>query len=191
MTTDKNLIAAAMSLLDEGGEDAVTLRAVGHATGLSHNAPYKHFTNREALLAAVATSDFAALSDAFVAIRAARISPIKKLNNALKVVIDYSVQHPARYRLMFSDSGTAKEGGALEQEASIAFGEFIAIVKECQAERLLPDIPNNTLAGLLFATLHGLIAFQANGRMHPKKGLNGVLPSIELLITLLAPRPEL
>jgi AcrR family transcriptional regulator len=55
MTTHKKLIAAAKRLLDTGGDQAVTLRAVGHACGISHNAPYKHFKNRDALLAAVAT----------------------------------------------------------------------------------------------------------------------------------------
>jgi AcrR family transcriptional regulator len=46
VTTDKKLILAATTLLDAGGEDAVTLRAVGHASGISHNAPYKHFKTR-------------------------------------------------------------------------------------------------------------------------------------------------
>jgi len=189
MTTDRNLIAAAMELLDKGGEHAVTLRAVGHTAGLSHNAPYKHFKNRDALLAAVAATDFTQLGCTFVAIHHANAAPTKKLKDALEVVIDYSIQHPARYRLMFSDSGTATEGGVLEQSAAVAFGAFIAIIEECQMARQLPDIPTNQLAGLLFATLHGLIAFEANGRMHTKKGLAGVLPSIELFIALLVPSP--
>lgn len=45
MTTNKRLIEAAAA----GGEEAVTLRAAG----MSRNAPYKHFANRSALLAAV------------------------------------------------------------------------------------------------------------------------------------------
>ncbi len=42
VTTDKKLIVAASALRDSGGEEAVTLRAVAHASGISHNAPYKH-----------------------------------------------------------------------------------------------------------------------------------------------------
>ena len=43
MTTAERIIEAAAALLDSGGESAVTLRAVGLASGISHNAPYKHF----------------------------------------------------------------------------------------------------------------------------------------------------
>jgi AcrR family transcriptional regulator len=62
ITTDKRLIEAAAKLLDAGGEEAVTLRTVGHTPGVSHNAPYKHFANRSALLAAVAAVSFADLA---------------------------------------------------------------------------------------------------------------------------------
>ena len=68
MTTDRKLVAAATALLDSQGEKAVTLRAVGHACGLSHNAPYKHFVSRDALLAAVAPADFGWLKEAFHAV---------------------------------------------------------------------------------------------------------------------------
>jgi AcrR family transcriptional regulator len=46
MTKDRGLIVAATALLDSGGEDAVTLRTVGHASGIPHNASYKHFESR-------------------------------------------------------------------------------------------------------------------------------------------------
>jgi AcrR family transcriptional regulator len=187
MTTDKRLVTAASALLDSGGEEAVTLRAVGHAAGVSHNAPYKHFKNRDALLAAVATVDFTMLTNAFEGLRESSAKPTTKLTEALKVVIDFSYQHPARYRLLFSDPAIAAQGGELEQAAFRAFGEFISIVGECQAARELPDISNTTLAGLLFAAMHGLIALEASGRMHPQKGLTGVIPSLSLLVRLLSP----
>lgn len=188
MTTDKKLILAATTLLDSGGEDAVTLRAVGHASGISHNAPYKHFKNRDALLAAVATADFAMLTKAFEAVRQSSIKPAGKLMKALSVVIDFSVEHPARYRLLFNDPAIAAQKGELENTALATFGEFIVIVQECQAAQALPDIPDITLAGLLFATMHGLIALQASGRMHPEKGLSGVQSSLKTLIHLLSPQ---
>lgn len=188
MTTDKRLIIAATALLDSGGEEAVTLRAVGHASGISHNAPYKHFKSRDALLAAVATADFEMLTKAFEAVRQSSREPSAKLMKALKVVIDFSVDHPARYRLLFNDPAIAAQKGELEKTALAAFGEFIVIVQECQAEKSLPDIPNTTLAGLLFATMHGLIALQESGRMHPEKGLSGVQSGLKTLIHLLSPQ---
>src|ERR1700734_2749489 len=103
MTTAKRLIAAASALLDAGGEEAVTLRAVGQAVGLSHNAPYKHFKDRSALLAAVAMVDFKMLAEAFIGIRQSSSKPTSKLKRALRRMIDYGREHPARYRLLFSN----------------------------------------------------------------------------------------
>ncbi|NUQ86967.1 MAG: helix-turn-helix transcriptional regulator, partial [Glycomyces artemisiae] len=59
--TREALIDVAARLLDEGGTDAVTLRQVGHGAGVSHNAPYKHFAGKEALLAAVAARELQGL----------------------------------------------------------------------------------------------------------------------------------
>lgn len=188
MTTDKRLIAAALALLDSGGENAVTLRAVGHASEVSHNAPYKHFKSRDALLAAVATADFVMLTEAFRSVRSSPAEPAAKLMNALKVVTDFSVEHPARYRLLFNNPAIAAHKGDLEKTALSAFGEFLTIVQECQAAKMLPDVPNTTLAGLLFATMHGLIVLEASGRMHPEKGLSGVESSLEMLVHLLDPQ---
>lgn len=165
----------------------MTLRAVGHASGISHNAPYKHFKNRDAILAAVATTDFGELTSAFKNIRVSRLAPGTKLMKALRLVVDFSVQHPARYRLLFNDPSIAALGGALETTALATFGEFILIVQQCQAAGVLPKAPETTIAGLLFATMHGLIALKANGRMHPEKGLSSVETGLNDMVRLLAP----
>jgi AcrR family transcriptional regulator len=59
MGTRDDLIEVATGLLDRGGVAAVTLREVGRLAGVSHNAPYKHFADKQALLAAVAARDLA------------------------------------------------------------------------------------------------------------------------------------
>ena len=99
MNTTERLVTAAAELLDAGGEAAVTLRAVGSAIGVSHNAPYKHFVSRDDLLAAVATSDFRTVADAWKQIRKSVLKPNQRLLDALDVVIRFSQDHPARYRL--------------------------------------------------------------------------------------------
>ena len=187
MTTDKKLVAAAAALLDSAGEKAVTLRAVGHACGVSHNAPYKHFESRDALLAAVATADFVWLRQAFHTIGQSTARPTAKLMDALALVVSYSVEHPARYHLLFSNPGIAAQEGELKKTALAAYDEFTTIVAECQAARALPAASKNALASLLQATMHGLIALEASGRMHPEKGLKGVGDSLKLLVRLLSP----
>ena len=186
MTTDEKLVAAAGALLDAGGEAAVTMRSIGQAVGVSHNAPYKHFKDRNALLAAVAMADFEVLTIAFGEARRSSTEPRAKLRRALQVVIDYGHERPARYKLLFSDAAIAARGGELERVALAVFGEFAAIVRECQVAGHLPEMPNLTLTGLLFAAMHGLMDLEAGGRMRPEKGLAGVLDSMDHLLRLLA-----
>ena len=62
LSTRDRLAAAAASLLDGGGPDAVTLREVGRMAGVSHNAPYKHFADKSALLAEIATRQLRSLA---------------------------------------------------------------------------------------------------------------------------------
>lgn len=186
MTTARRLIEVAAALLDSGGESAVTLRAVGKAAGLSHNAPYKHFENRNALLAGVAIEDLAMLTAAIRRVRSQPASPIDSLLAAIRTVTDYSQKHPARYRLLFDDPDIAAQQGELKQAAMAMFGEFVAAVRECQAAGQLPQMSDTALTGLIFATVRGLIGLQASGRMHPEKGFAGIDPSLELLVELLS-----
>ena len=179
-------MSAAAALLDSGGESAVTLRAVGHAVGVSHNAPYKHFKDRDALLAAVAVEDFEMLTNSFADIRRSSAKPMVKLKRAFASFIDYGHEYPARYRLLFSNPDIARQGGNLEKAALRSFVEFAAIVEECQSSKDLPDIPNATLTGLLHASVHGLIDIEAGGRMRREKGLAGTSEGMNLLIDLLS-----
>ena len=186
MGTDKKLVSAAAALLDSGGESAVTLRAVGHAVGVSHNAPYKHFKDRSALLAAVAIEDFTMLTEAFTGIRQSSSEPMDKLKRALKTFIDYGHEYPSRYRLLFSSPNIAAQGGELEEAAVGSFVEIAAIVKECQSSKDLLDTSNAALTGLLYASVHGLIDIEAGGRMRREKGLTSVTEGVNLLIELLS-----
>src|SRR6516165_6368759 len=55
---------AALALIIEAGADALTLRGAARRAGVSQAAPYRHFRNKEALLAAVAEEGFRAMAEA-------------------------------------------------------------------------------------------------------------------------------
>jgi AcrR family transcriptional regulator len=146
MSTARKLSAAASALLDAGGEDAVTLRAVAQAVGVSYNAPYKHFKSRNALLAAVVADDFAMLSNAVHSIRLSPTKPMDKLKRALTVFAEFGQQKPARYRLMANNPEIATQGSSVDEAAFSTFGEFSAVVEECRAAGDLPNVPGPALA---------------------------------------------
>ena len=60
------LLDAAIQLIAEIGANGFTLREVARRAGVSHNAPYRHFADREELLAAVALQGFRELDQAML-----------------------------------------------------------------------------------------------------------------------------
>ena len=60
------LLQSAIQLIAEVGPTAFTLREVARLAGVSHNAPYRHFQDKGALLAAVATQGYGELTDAML-----------------------------------------------------------------------------------------------------------------------------
>lgn len=193
MSTREKLVTEAALLLDAGGDAAVTMRAVAHAVGVSHNAPYRHFKDRSALLAAIAERDFKMLTTVFGQSRTREGAAIERLKQALGTFIDYGRDFPARYHLLFSDPEVGAAEGSLEAAALGAFAAFARLVEDAQAARALPSTSTRELAGLIYATAHGLIDLEAGGRMREQKGLTATVQGVALLLSLLdasQPRPE-
>lgn len=187
-TTGDRLIDAAAALMDIGGESAVTLRAVAQAVGVSHNAPYRHFTDRAALLGAVAERDFGVLTVAMLKIGRSKRMPIAKVKEASNALIAYGENYPARYRLLFSDADIATRGGDLEKAAMATFAAFAEIIASAQASADLPAMSASRLTGLIYATVHGLIDLQAGGRLRAEKGLSKASDGVTCLLKIIAPR---
>lgn len=71
------LIDAGAALMEEGGTDGLSLRGVARAAGVSQAAPYNHFANKDALLAAIAAD--ARLTADLDAVRTAFADPLERL----------------------------------------------------------------------------------------------------------------
>ena len=186
-STKARLVAAASDLLDAGGQEAVTLRAVAERVGVSHNAPYRHFRDRNALLAGVAERDFDGMRQAFGAQGEARQDARSTLKAAAMAVVAYARAHPARYRLLFSDPGLASADDALHVAAFGSFQAFAAIIQRCQSDGSLRPIETARVAGLIHAALHGAIDLELGGRAKEAKGLGSIGAMLDLLLDLLAP----
>jgi AcrR family transcriptional regulator len=93
---------AALALINEAGADALTLRGAAKRAGVSQAAPYRHFRNKEALLAAVAEEGFRAMAEA-MGRRAAphRADPAGRLRALGRAYVEFATRHPAHFRVMF------------------------------------------------------------------------------------------
>lgn len=184
-STRDRLVEAATALLDEGGQEAVTLRAVAARVGVSHNAPYRHFRDRNALLGGVARADFAMLAGGFA--QASEGTDTRQaLHRAAMGLIDYGRAHPARYRLLFSDPALPSDDAELTQAAMSAFEGFLGLVARAQGQGILPGDDPVPVTGLIYATLHGAIDLEIGGRARGEKGLGRIEETAGLLFDLLA-----
>lgn len=96
------LIESAIGLVEAEGAHALRLRALARRVGVSQNAPYNHFPDRAALVAAVAAEGYRRLGAAI----AARMSafpgrPARQLQEAGVGYVVFAVAHPGLFRLMF------------------------------------------------------------------------------------------
>jgi AcrR family transcriptional regulator len=183
-STRERLISAAAALFDKGGSSAVTIRAVAHAVGVSHNTPYKHFKDRNGMLAAVAEADFVNLTAVFLK-AGANPKPEAALKQAVSAFLAYGRKHPARYRLLFSDLDIAARGGSLEQAAMQTMQAFACLVGAYQEKGRARELPSRMVTALLYATLHGLMDLELGGRTDPEKGLGNIEAVVHLLLRLL------
>lgn len=90
------LIRSAGNILEKEGLDALSLREVARKAGVSHSAPYRHFAEREALLAALAAEGFERLGAAQR--EAAAAGGLRAMGEAYVL---FALQNPQRFRLMF------------------------------------------------------------------------------------------
>jgi AcrR family transcriptional regulator len=86
------VLAAAGALIEKEGLASLSIREAARRAGVSHNAPYRHFPDRDALLAALAADGFDAL-EKFLQGKAGRA-----LGEAY---VRFALEHPQRFRLMF------------------------------------------------------------------------------------------
>lgn len=163
MGTREDLVAAATELLDTGGAEAVTLREVGHRAGVSHNAPYRHFTDKEALLAAIATDELAGLADTMRRHSATAAGPRAALRAVVSDYVSWALAYPARFTLVFGTWTT--DSPELGRQATNTWELMVAAVTEAQAASELPAGDPERLAALIRATAHGAIGLTLAGHL--------------------------
>ena len=162
--TRRALIDAAAELLDEGGPEAVTLRAVGARAGVSRGAPYGHFPDKDHLLAAVATRSWAevgGLLDTLVADESR--PPSERLRQALAGLMEVGRRRPHTYALMFG-APTGEHPEALAA-VSRTHDEFLAIVAAVTGDQDRAG----PIGALLMTSLHGIVAMENSGQLTPEK----------------------
>ncbi|MFI6457093.1 TetR/AcrR family transcriptional regulator [Streptosporangium amethystogenes] len=159
--TRSRLVESALRLLREEGLDAVTLRAVGDLTGLSRTAPYRHFTDKTALLAALAVQVIADLGAHLTAAIPQEADRRDRLRAFYLSYVEYAVTHREEYRLVFASEFLAGHHPELEKATDQV---TTALDMVCAGEG--PARKAQVMA--LISTAHGLAELTVGGQFAHK-----------------------
>jgi AcrR family transcriptional regulator len=151
-STREALVQAATDLLEEGGTAAVTLREVGRRSGVSHNAPYKHFADKEELLAAVVARDLARQAETSKRLRVGD-GGLEAVKLMLHGYVRHALAHPELFKLTY---GPWRQGSEeLARAADSARSSLVAAVLDSQENGELPSGDPERLTAMLLALAHG------------------------------------
>lgn len=163
---DEILEAAERLLLDTGSEDAVSIRAVADAVGVTPPSIYRHFADKTALIFQVCERHFDALGT-YVRAEIDHIDdPVEQLAAMGRAYIEFGMANPEPYRIMFlTNPDFAPEryqGEALAK--SSAFDLLTSCVQSCiDAGRFRPEHTDTYRLSLGFwAQVHGLTSLMAS-----------------------------
>ena len=180
------LLDAAVELIAETGPRGFTLREAARRAGVSHNAPYRHFRDKDELLAAVATGGFGRLMHAMQ--RAApRAQPIDRLRRAGLAYVDFALRWPQHFAAMFDAPWEAKAYPECAAAAERCFGTLVQLVRGAQAAGQMPPGDPQPLAYQAWSIVHG-ISKLANAGQLPWRSRAAVLRFCARTLTG-APKP--
>jgi len=161
------LIKAGLEILAKDGVSGMSLRKVAKKAGVSHAAPYAHFADKQALIAAISTEGFRQLYDRVsVVAEENKINPSRQLVEAAWTYVQFAMDDRDRFKVMFS--------GVLEKEKE--YPEFVMesqrnfqlvkmIVEANQVSGILRSGPSDLMALSAWGIVHGFVMLLLEGQI--------------------------
>jgi AcrR family transcriptional regulator len=167
------LLDVALKTLAEKGAAALSLRAIARQAGVSQTAPYNHFADKEALLAALATVGYKGLSDSMAqaVVAAAPVDTASEIRALGRGYLDFAIRKPEQLRLMFG--GEIVDMREFPELMAAAHDAFAAI--NTAVERFIDEgntgptgrMGPNTATIAAWSMVHGLSTLLIDHKVNP------------------------
>jgi len=158
------LIKSAMSMVEDGGLDQLSLRGVAKHAGVSRAAPYHHFANKREMLAAVAATGFRSLATNMLTKAEGFRDPRERLDRLGFGYVEFSAERPDLFRLM---QGPEFQVPGIYPDLDIGRSESAAplmnTIMECMPGSSEDEI--RAAAGAAWSLVHGMTLLVIDGRM--------------------------
>ncbi len=163
----EHILCAACELIEEKNIASLSLREIAKIVGVSHTAPYRHFKDKESLLAGIAGVGFNQLTKQLAAtVESHANDPAAQLQGAGHGYVRLAMQNPQCTQLMFGGilpcDDTYPE---LRASGDAAFDGLKTIIEEGQASGVFKQGDVETLALAAWSTIHGLALLLIGGNL--------------------------
>ncbi|ABF43429.1 transcriptional regulator, TetR family [Candidatus Koribacter versatilis Ellin345] len=164
--TSERIAAVTLEIVEQEGADAVSMRRVAKAVGITPMAIYHHYPTREALLQAVTGREFERLG-AFMRAHPARVSGDASFSKLLDFYLDYAFERPRVFDYLYSQARPdarkfPKDFRARKSPTMNGTADQVAAAIE---SGLLRDDDVWEIAMMLWAIVHGYLALYRAGRI--------------------------
>lgn len=153
----KTLIRTACRRIEDEGTEKLSLRALAREAGVSPTAPYRHFSTKSSLLAAIAAEGHLELLnylDNYIAKSGDKL--IDQITSGARAYVDFALAEPTKFKLMFggvvADFTPYVE---LQRIADITFNRFFSIVSQAQQSGEIADGSIDEINAYLWSGIHG------------------------------------
>jgi AcrR family transcriptional regulator len=167
----ERLIGVAERLFAEDGPEGFSMRRLAEAAGCSAMAPYRHFADKDALLAAVRAAAFERFADALEGVaRSGR----RRAADVGEAYVRFALENPTAYRLMFDlsqpDESRFPELVRANARAGTAMTGY---VRELVDAGVLAGDPR-IIGYALWAAVHGVVVLALAGKLPPDPGFEAI-----------------
>jgi AcrR family transcriptional regulator len=160
------LLDEAVTTIRAEGVEGLTLREIGARLGVSRTALYRHFADKRALLAAVATEGFRTLRQQLVAAWEEGGRGQAAFESMGVAYVRFAVANPPHYRVMFGGfvDPNADEP-ELAAEAAGAFQALVDALAELQRDAVMRAEDTVQMARFVWAVVHGVAMLSIDGQL--------------------------
>lgn len=168
------LLAATTDLVRERGARGFSVSEAARRVGVSSSAPYRHFPDRDAMLAAAALTGFVKLEDRF-----ASLPELQGFADTASLIateyLRFAREDPARFEVMFAHGIDKTQHQDLLQQTFQVQERF-----EATLSRHLPSTETTRRAAELWSLAHGVAALANGGNVQhilPEEQINNLADS--------------
>lgn len=161
------LIQAGVEILAKEGVGGLSLRKVAGRAGVSHSAPYAHFADKQALIAAISTEGFNQLYEELDAAVSPHAENTKlQLDEGIKAYVRFAMENADTFNIMFSGVlEKEKEYPAFVEISQKTFRLVVKVVAACQQAGVLRASPPEMLAVAIWGQVHGIVSLALEGQI--------------------------